>query len=324
MATAASEELTDWALLCIAADMPCPHGDQCEYFQAARAFFARNAANFPLAHLAHALRKVIISGPCKEARVPFLVGPTNTGKSTLIESFDALFGYSRVFHLPAVSDPKYGLRNWLRQKRFVLWDEYNPVEFAHMGVMPVTTYKKAFNGQFFEIQVPQSFHDGNKDFRWQRGCVFTNKLEGLWEPTRRVSEEDIRHLKSRVELFHCTAAFEAPARGSGERPPLPQCRFHLAKWVRDGAQAYDAAGALQQPPAQVGGPPGGASEVEDLAVFLAAARAPPAAVAALTQQIGALGAVHVKELSREDWTNLLAWAHLREMERRRVINLVPP
>jgi len=26
-----------------------------------------------------------------------------------------------------------------------------------------------------QVQVPQNAHDGNVDFRWQRGCVFTNK-----------------------------------------------------------------------------------------------------------------------------------------------------
>lgn len=57
---------------------------------------------------------------------------------------------SRVFHLPAVTDTKYALRNWLQGKRFVFWDEYSPVEFAELGVMAVTTFKKAFCGQTFE------------------------------------------------------------------------------------------------------------------------------------------------------------------------------
>ena len=55
-----------------------------------------------------------------------------------------------VFHLPAVTDTKYALRNWLQGKRFVFWDEYSPVEFAELGVMAVTTFKKAFCGQTFE------------------------------------------------------------------------------------------------------------------------------------------------------------------------------
>ena len=57
---------------------------------------------------------------------------------------------SRVFHLPAVTDTTYALRNWLQGKRFVFWDEFSPVEFAELGVMAVTTFKKAFSGQQFE------------------------------------------------------------------------------------------------------------------------------------------------------------------------------
>ena len=50
---------------------------------------------------------------------------------------------SRVFHLPATTDTKFALRNWLQDKRFVFWDEFSPVEFAHKGVMSVTQFKKA-------------------------------------------------------------------------------------------------------------------------------------------------------------------------------------
>lgn len=136
-AVAAAEEVTDWALLCRAADTPCAHGETCAYHkavlvlwlvlclcrlchqrlicvvahrffndssvhfatrlrspQAASAFFDSNAHNFERSDLAAALRSVLVSGPSKTARVPFLVGPTNTGKSTLVEPFDALFGWS--------------------------------------------------------------------------------------------------------------------------------------------------------------------------------------------------------------------------------------
>lgn len=34
----------------------------------------------------------------------------------------------------------------------------------------------------FQVQVPQNTHDGNVDFRWQRGCVFTNKDRGPYVP----------------------------------------------------------------------------------------------------------------------------------------------
>ena len=95
----------------------CPHGDQCIYHQAATEFFRAHAASLSQTSLAASLRAILISGPSKDVRVPFLVGTTNTGKSTLVESFDALFGESAVFHLPAVTDTKYALRNWLKVKR---------------------------------------------------------------------------------------------------------------------------------------------------------------------------------------------------------------
>jgi hypothetical protein len=327
-AEAAMEQLTDWAVLCLAADADCPHGDACEYRVAAQKFFEKNKKNFQLPSLANALRRIIVAGPSKECRVPFLVGPTNTGKSTLVESFDDLYGHKHVFHLPCVTDDKYPLRNWLKDKRFAFWDELDPVELADAGVMPVTTFKKAFNGQWFELRVPQGFHDGNADFRWQRGCVFTNKLAGLWRTTANVSEEDLLHIKSRVELFHCSGEFK-PAGHGNVFNPVPMCRYHLAKWVRDGAAAFDAAAALQPPlalpvaPAAGTAASGGSEEVTELAQFLEAARVPPEICLALTQQIVVLGAVHVQELSRNDWIQLPAWASMKEMERRRVLKFVP-
>eukprot|EP00973_Karenia_brevis_P070853 9848798-Karenia_brevis.AAC.1 len=115
-----------------------------------------------------------------------------------MESFDDIYGFKSVFHLPALTDKKYALRNWIRNKRFVLWDEFAPVQYAHEGVFPVTQFLKAFNGHFFEIQLPQNAHDGNVDFKWNRGVVFTGKEDGLWMPTNRISPEDIKHMKSRV------------------------------------------------------------------------------------------------------------------------------
>lgn len=62
--------------------------------QAASSFFELNASSFDRSDLAVSLRSVLVSGPTKLTRVPFLVGPTNTGKSTLVEPFDDLFGSS--------------------------------------------------------------------------------------------------------------------------------------------------------------------------------------------------------------------------------------
>lgn len=315
-ATAAEEEQTDWALVCSWSDKPCALGDRCPYCVAADQFFARNRCNFSKQALAESLRRIIVSGPGKDSRVPFLVGKTNTGKTTLVESFDQLFGERRVFHLPAVTDPKYALRNWLRQKRFVLWDEFSPVEFAQIGVLPVTQFKKAFNGQWFEIQVPQGFHDGNEDFRWKRGAVFTNKLEDLWEPTRKVKQEDIRHLQSRVRLFQCTSVFMKPGES---RPEVPQCAHHLAKWICDGASAYDASVVVSQPLLQAGA---AGRRVQGLEELLAAVAMPEAVQEQFVGELTSMGALHINEFTPEDWTELPSWPLLRPMEQRRLQNFV--
>ena len=326
----AGETETDWALLCKTADQACLKGDACEYCVAAKSFFERNAPSFSQRHLANALRKVIVAGPSKNSRVPFLVGTTNTGKSSLIESFDLLYGERRVFHLPAVTDPRFPLRNWLRNKRFVSWDEFDPVEFATARVLPVTTFKKAFNGQWFEIQVPQCHHDGNPDFRWKQGVVFANRLEGLWETNRKVPIEDIRHMQARVEQFECTSVFVPPGQ---IRPEIPQCAVHLARWVRDGAALFDAqsvvgllplgppvpaapAPAVRPVPGAPAVPP--AFFVVGLAEVLHAARLGENSSTALSHDVLALGALDVRELLGDDLTSLPSWAALRPLERRRL------
>ena len=168
---AEEEDVTDWALLCRAAEGECSHGDTCRYCKVSEEILDKNDCNFRREHLAVAIRKIIVCGPCKEAPVPFLVGTTNTGKSTLVDSFDSLFGWKQVFHLPASTDKTYALRNWLKNKRFVYFDEFPPVEYAHKQIITVTTFKKAFGGKYFEIQAPQNWHDGNMDFKWNRGVV---------------------------------------------------------------------------------------------------------------------------------------------------------
>ena len=75
------------------------------------------------------------------------------------------------------------------------------MEYAHEKTVPVSLFLSLFIGQSAEIQVSQSFNDGNKDIQWNRGVVFTAKQDGLWEATARVSEEDVRHVRNRVQEF---------------------------------------------------------------------------------------------------------------------------
>ena len=100
-ANARAERETDWELVCRTADGPCPHGAECQYARSTSRFFAENRATLSQVELAAALRAIIINGPSKTTRTPMIVGPTNTGKSTVLLPFDDLFGFKNVFHKPA-------------------------------------------------------------------------------------------------------------------------------------------------------------------------------------------------------------------------------
>ena len=202
--SAAIEQTTDWALVCQAAEAACPHGGECTYKQAADEIFHRNSTTVSWMDLAAALRDIIVMGPSKTTRVPFLVGPSNSGKSTLVYPFDDIFGPKRVLHKPALGST-FGLRNIVK-KRLIFWDDYRPVEYAQEKTVPISLFLTLFIGQHSEIQISQSFNDGNLDVKWKRGVVFTGKHEGLWIPTKNVTEEDIKHTRNRVQefLFHAT------------------------------------------------------------------------------------------------------------------------
>ena len=63
----------------------------------------------------------------------------------------------------------------------------------------MATFLSLFQGQPFEVQVPQSFNDGNIDFE----CVLTAQAEGLWLPRPGVDGDDIRHAKSTLAVPLC-------------------------------------------------------------------------------------------------------------------------
>ena len=313
------EDLTNWALLCRAAESECPHGANCVYHKVAEQILDKNAANFRRGDLAAAIRKIIVCGPSKEARVPFCVGATNTGKSTLVDSFDDLFQWKEVFHLPADTDKSFALSNWLKGKRFAYFDEYHPVEYAHLKIISVGTFKKAFGGKYFEIQVPKNWHDGNKDFKWNRGVVFTNKEEGLWNPTSKVSEEDVKHMTSRVEQFRFTHQFVAPG-GQPSGSGVSGCGIHLAKWIVDACAAFDVAQGITVLPIAAREDE---NNVLNLSLFLERVKLPRRVHSSITLDVVALGAIDVQELSQEDWAELPSWSLLKPMERRRLLAMVP-
>ena len=228
-AEAAVETLTDWDILCHAAATPCPHAPgPCSYAIAVAEIFQNNSNTVSPYRLASSLKAVLCHGPSKTCRVPLLVGASNTGKSTLVYPFDDLFGPKHVFHKPALGST-FALRNIVKKKRFIFWDDFRPVEFAHKDTIPVATFLSLFIGKDTEIQVSQSFNDGNLDVVWRRGVVMTAKEDGLWAPTTRVPAEDVRHLQNRVEEFRFTHVMR-------DIKDVQSCAPCMARWVKHYAQ----------------------------------------------------------------------------------------
>ena len=116
---AAAERHSEWSTLCATADKDCPHGHACSYNHAAAAFFAANSMSLSRAELAVALRNILVTGPAKTTGVPMIVGPTNSGKSTVVLPFDELYGFAHVFHKPALGS-SFALRNLLKEKSYQL------------------------------------------------------------------------------------------------------------------------------------------------------------------------------------------------------------
>ena len=227
--------------------------------------------------------------------------------------FDGLFGFAQVFHKPALGS-SFALRNILTEKKFLFWDDFRPVEQGQRNV-PVTTFLSLFQGQPFEVQVSQSFNDGNIDFEWHRGCVLTAKAKDLWKPLPGVDEEDIKHMKSRLLLFTCTETISAL------RATTP-CAVCLGRWVRDGASEHDGTEALRAP----GLPSTGLEEntllagMEELA---SKAKLPESKAKDLADELLSLGALDVTELSRTDWQSLSAFERLLPFEQRRLLASLP-
>ena len=311
-AAAKFEKLSDWELLCKAADTPCKHAaGECGYDLAVQEIFRRNAGTLSPHKLAVALRRVLVGGPSKTCRVPFLTGPSNTGKSTLLYPFDDLFGPKHVFHKPALGS-SFALRNLVNNKRFIFWDDYRPVEFAHEKTVPVAIFLSLFIGKEAEIQVSQSFHGGNLGVTWSRGVVFTANEEGLWEPTGKVSAEDARHIRNRVEEFKF--AHVVPACKDVES--CPSC---MARWIRRYSDEAVAAPPLPpMPSTYIGAPDGAFAAVHGFAEQVAAAKLQRHTADELFSDLLALGAVDVMELSLADWQQLPSWKKLRPLEARRL------
>lgn len=312
-ASAMQERASDWELVCRAADGECPHGASCKYAEAVDEIFRRNCEVLSKQQLAVAVRAIIMQGPSKTTRTPLIVGPTNIGKSTLVLPFDDLFGHKQVFHKPALGS-KFALRNMMKGKRFLFWDDFRPVQYAQ-ATIPTATVLSLFTGHPFEVQVSQSFHDGNVDFAWHQGAVLTAKEQGLWQPCSGITEEDVRHMQSRFDVFRCVASVS-------KMSSVGACPHHMAKWIRDSAAAHDTRVAMQAPLALLvadGTAESHSEAVEGMAAFLRDARVPREAGQALERELLGLGAIHTGELAAAEWKELRAWALLLPLEQRRLL-----
>ena len=186
--------------------------------------------------------------------------------------------------------------------------------------MPVAAFPSLFIGKPAEVQASQSFNDGNPDVQWNRGAVFTAKLEGLWQPTSRVTAEEVRHLRNRVEEFHFHAVL-----GDANLKEVDTCAPCMARWICKYSDEFDAIPIRLSTPASQSTAAGSLrtfAAVEGFAQVMAAARLADGVAMELFEQVSNLGAVHVAELCASDWGQLPAWASLRVLERRRLVQVL--
>ena len=203
------------------------------------------------------------------------------------------------------------------KKRFIFWDDFRPVEYAHEKTIPVSLFLSLFIGKYSETQVSQSFNDGNPDVKWSHGVVFTAKQEGLWDSTRHVSAEDVRHMRNRTKEF---PVLEVMPQGS--LVDVTSCAPCMCRWIVQAAAAHDAAPAFIQPQPQ---PQGGNLEprrlaaISGLSELLDAVKLPPATAEALFEDLEELGAVDINELEQGDWQGLSVWSTIRPLAKRRFL-----
>ena len=90
----------------------------------------------------------------------------------------------------------------------------------------------------------------------------------------------------------------------------------FCQWLTAASAAFAARLPVQVSAASVADT--GSVLVDGLSVLGQQAKLPASAVAAFNDQLLALGAAHVDELTPDDWSGLPAWCALRSLERRRL------
>jgi hypothetical protein len=200
----------------------------CEWHEACVSFFERNSHCLPERELKDAVLRTFRFGPSKVSRTPFLTGPTNCGKSLVFEGVNDLFE-GRVLALPPLGAPMaLSPLHEDKGQAIIFWDEFRPVPYFASGTLSVTAFLKLFAGQQFQVQVSQSFRSGHPTVQWKGPCLMTGPEEGLWDLQKGVSQEDIRHIKSRVHLFRCDVPLDPAVMKT-----ISPCGPCFSRWLLD-------------------------------------------------------------------------------------------
>ena len=178
----------------------------------------------------------------------------------------------------------------------------------------MSTILSLLQGKPLEIAVSQSFRDGNVDFEWRRGALWTAKAKDLWKPFGGVSQEDVDHMKSRVVEFFLEVAV-------GKLKDVNPCAIHMSRWIRERCTSHDAHALVQAPLNDVAlvQLPLVVAKVPGLDALLAAARLPDYVSRRFEEELLDLGAVSMSEVSPQDLAQLPLWPQLKVLEQRRLL-----
>ena len=68
----------------------------------------------------------------------------------------------------------------------------------------------------------------------------TGKQDGLREPTKRISPEDVKHMRNRVREFQVTEPMP-----DGSLVDVVSCASCMCRWIVEGCSAVDGAAVIQ-------------------------------------------------------------------------------
>ena len=272
------EKESEWQIIeRRAKDGTCACGASgCVWWAMALQFFKRNK-RIDKERLAAAIRKIICFGPSKDVPVPLLIGDKNCAKSTMADPVINVFGKEHVHPKPKLGAPNGAYGELAEGKiRIMYWDDYRPVDYAAIPennpTVPVTDFLALFQGQTVKVQVSQSFNNGHPKLAWKKGVLMTAKAKGLWSPVGNVSEEEITHMKARVDCYYATGKVGNKPEDFQTSPacPNPWCRWvvtdSIAYAARQGPRCLGSLGnkvqpvALPEMPSDTAAAPSGLSE----------------------------------------------------------------